>query len=268
MSETMTPRQAADRMGVSVSTVYQYLNKGRLPGAYKDEKGRWQILEDAIAEPGVQPAPGEPEVQDAPDKQVALEEPGLQEAPGALDKPAVPDELDTPGALVEKVKPDETEVVEPLDEEDELEELYAQEALEEEASLEELYAQETLDEEDELELYAQEALDQEATLEELYAQRALDEEAALEELHQDWIHLRKGSMLLDCIRHSRLLCSWARSPPQLDCPWQVFPTLEQIPSILPLRMESILQQDRHQKIQNRHRIQLIRPLLLFYLKRK
>ena len=50
MSKLLTPSQAAERMSITVKTVYQYLNKGQLEGAFKDERGRWQIPESAISE--------------------------------------------------------------------------------------------------------------------------------------------------------------------------------------------------------------------------
>ncbi|MFN2199724.1 MAG: helix-turn-helix domain-containing protein [Caldilineaceae bacterium] len=50
MSKLLTPSQAAERMSITVKTVYQYLSKGQLEGAFKDERGRWQIPESAVSE--------------------------------------------------------------------------------------------------------------------------------------------------------------------------------------------------------------------------
>ena len=114
MSELLSPSQAAERMGVTVRSVYQYLSNGDLVGAYKDERGRWQIPEDAIPEEGMPVAASEapaaatpaieavdvatPDAPEASETQAATEEvitePPVEERPPSV--PAQQEEALTP----------------------------------------------------------------------------------------------------------------------------------------------------------------------------
>lgn len=90
MSDLLTPGQAAERMGVSVRTLYSYLNSGKLEGAFKDDRGYWQIPEEAILALGAPaapkpPKPPEPDEPEAVDRAVeAAEEAGGPEPDAEL----------------------------------------------------------------------------------------------------------------------------------------------------------------------------------------
>jgi hypothetical protein len=70
----LTTREFAERTGLSVSTVSQYLRDGKIEG--KKESGRWMIPEDQIGrvEAGG-PAPSAPPPKKSPEKPTAAPKP-------------------------------------------------------------------------------------------------------------------------------------------------------------------------------------------------
>lgn len=50
MDEEITPKKLASEIGVSLRTVYECLNSGRVPGAWRfpPDTGRWHIPSNAV----------------------------------------------------------------------------------------------------------------------------------------------------------------------------------------------------------------------------
>ncbi len=216
MSNTLTPRQAAKRMGISLSTMYVYLTMGQLEGAYKDANGRWFIPENTVlnlrksasartttsTDPNIVSTPISTRESERELKRVT--------ALAAMEKEEARERSSTsPDSFAVDATVDEDEYAElitrgALDHERELEEAYAKE-------LEELNSQEYsgsesdldsgLDQDDELaEYYAdsekarEDALQDMEALEAIEAEtRSLDKDAAPDDLETDAEKLEKAT---------------------------------------------------------------------------
>ena len=55
MNTFESPRQRARRLRVTMTTVYAELAADRLPGAYKDDRGRWRIPAEETPQPSTLP---------------------------------------------------------------------------------------------------------------------------------------------------------------------------------------------------------------------